>query len=125
MKYYFLFLGVAFLAGALYSIFHRLKFIKTAKTVTGKVIRVKTMNYSAETPTGKSKHIEVVYTDEEGTNKTHTVDNSLLVFTCKAGQPITLLVNKNKVLVKTKVGIYTLPITLTLFGLATLFIYNQ
>jgi hypothetical protein len=124
VKYYFLFLGIAFLAGALYSIFHQLKFIKTAKTITGKVIRVKTMNYSAETPTGKSKNIEVAYTDEEGTNKTHTVDNSLLVLTCKAGQPITLSVNKNKVLVQTKVGMYTLPITLTLFGLATLFMFN-
>lgn len=125
MKYYFLFIAISLLVGALFLVYNRLQFIGVSQKITGKVAGISSMNYSAEDTGGKSKHIKVAYTDAEGKDKIYTADNSLLVYFYQEGQLLKLALHKDRVLINTIVGIYTAPIFIFILGLVVLFLFQS
>ena len=125
MKYYFLFLSISLIIGAIVLLYYRLKFIASSLIVDGVVIGVKDLNLSSGGEGGRSKHIEIQYVGEGGESKTYVADNSLLVYSCKINQIIKLAIKDDKVMVKTNIGIYTAPLCLVLFGLASLYLFQS
>jgi hypothetical protein len=123
MQYYLVILGVALIAGSLYLLVDRLQFLRNATKVVGKVSRVRRMDYAVEDDGGPSMHVEVVYVDNRGDNRTHIVDNSLLTFVYRVGQPIDLAISEKKVLVNSLLNIVTAPAALFLVGAITLSLY--
>ncbi len=124
MKYYLFIIGMGLILCSISLFIYRIRFIRNAYQVTGKVERVrKITNYE---PEGKSvaKHIEISYINNEGKALRYIADNSLLVYFYSVGQPIKLAIHNNKVLVNSIFNICTAPIVLLVFGVMILYILS-
>lgn len=124
MEYYFLVAGISLIASSVYLLWYRMKFIRTAEKVSAKVARVRKMNFaSSQSEEGPSKHIEVMYTDENGETQSYISDNSLLAFKYEVGDLIELAISDKKVLINTSLNIVAAPIALFILGVMTLTLY--
>jgi hypothetical protein len=123
MAYYFLVLGIGLIAGSLYLLWRRWVFLRGAARVIGKVVRVRRMDFYPQEEGGPSKHIEVVFTDDEGGQRTFVADNALLAYRFRPGDPIDLAVWGERVLVNTPLNIVAAPLSLFVLGAVTASLY--
>ena len=122
MAYYFLALGIALVGGSLALLLRRLSFLRRAKQVQGTVLRVRRMSYLEQGDGGPSMHLEIRYVDEQGEDRTHIADNSLLALVFRQGQPVGLAISGDRVLVNSALNIPTPPLALLLLGAVSLFV---
>lgn len=121
MQHYLLALGVVLVCGGIVLLVSRLRFVRGATIFSATVSGIRRRHYLRDDDGGPSKHIEVEYIDGRGERCRRVIDNSLLAYVYRPGQPIELAVAGDRVMVNSRLNLLTGPVSLVAIGTATLY----
>lgn len=123
IELYSLIVGVLLEILALWVLVSRLLFVRNAHSVLGIVTAKVLRNYSAETLTGKSKHLKIEYKNLHDETCEYICDNSLMTHLYAIGEDVSLSIGKSRILINSILYIVLAPFFISVLGMGTLSIY--
>ncbi|GAB5407908.1 MAG: hypothetical protein BalsKO_02730 [Balneolaceae bacterium] len=116
---YFSFIGFILLVLSNSIILWRTYFVFTSTIITGTITRYRFIS-GVDDETGLSKHLEIRYTDLNGTASTYILDNSIMAYLYKEGETVKLAVKGEAVLFYSWIHVLTAPLAIAVIGLICL-----